>query len=585
MLSRVRYLALAVAFLGIAACSDDDDDDNGGGTGPTTGSLTVTISGLPAGTNGNVTVAGPSGFSQNFTAASTTVSNAVAGTYTATAANVTAGGTTYTAPAASATVTAGGSATLAVAYSAQTAPPPAQRVAVVSGSIISSRTFRKDTTYILRGFVYVQNGAELNIEAGTRIVGDSAVLGSALFILRGARINAIGTAAEPIVFTSQRTAGGRAPGDWGGLIIVGNARVNREGPIIIEGSNASVLGANPAGVIYGQGTNDLDNSGTLRYVRVEWAGFATLPDAELNSFTFGAVGSGTTLEYLQALAGLDDHYEWFGGTVDGRYLVSYESGDDHFDGAEGYRGRNQFLIGMQSVILTPRPGTGSPSVDPQLFEIDGCNGTGCVAPPGGANAQSAGRDNGTWNMNVFANFTAVHTPASVTVPSGGGVGMVLRRGTGGHYYNGVLARIPRTAISLRDTTSENRFLVDSLILRNIYVAQAGTVSGSAWDVISATNRADLAAFNARGSNIEVGAATVTAASLFTALPDVPANVAALDWTPPATSPIATGGLSSFAATPLIAARAGTFIQPTTYRGAAAPGGTKWWQGWTTYARN
>ncbi|MEO7361134.1 MAG: hypothetical protein ABI120_12455, partial [Gemmatimonadaceae bacterium] len=384
---------------------------------------------------------------------------------------------------------------------------------------------------------------------------------------------------------SQRSPGNRAPGDWGGLIIVGNARNNRTGSIIVEGSDGSVVGANPAGVIYTGGTNDADNSGTLKYVRVEFAGYATLTDAELNSFSLAAVGSGTTFEYLQSVSGLDDAFEWWGGTVNGKYLVSYESGDDHFDTSEGYRGSNQFLIAFQSKYLTPRPGAGAVSSDPQGFEVDGCSGGGCVAPSG-ANAQSAGRDDGLFTGNVFANFTMVGVGELVTVPTNGGIGMVLRRGTGGTYINGVVARWARGAISMRDSTTNNRFLVDSLIVRNLYIAQSGTLGGNVFDP-TGTNFGQQVAFDGKNSNIVVGAATVTAASLFTALPTTTTttNGAAFDWSPSATSPIATGGLNSFAADPRVAARAGTFIVPTIYRGAAAPGGTKWWANWTNYAQN
>ncbi|MDQ8164357.1 MAG: hypothetical protein P3A28_01185 [Gemmatimonadota bacterium] len=458
--------------------------------------------------------------------------------------------------------------------------------AVLTGSITANRTLAAETTYVLRGFVYVQNGATLTIRPGTKIVGDTTALGSALFIMRGAKIDAQGTATAPIVFTSQRAPGNRAPGDWGGLIIVGNARNNRSGGIIVEGSNGSVLGADPAGVVYTGGSNDADNSGTLRYVRVEFAGYATLTDAELNSFTFAAVGSGTTFEFLQSVAGLDDSYEWFGGTVDGRFLVSYEAGDDHFDASEGYRGRNQFLIAMQSTYLTPRAGAGAVSSDPQGFEVDGCGGGGCTAPAGG-NAQSSGAADGLWNMNMFANFTIIGVGGGAVVPAQGGVGMVLRRGTGGHYINGVIARWPRQAISLRDSTSNNRFQADSLIVRNLFVAEGGTLtSGVVFDA-TGTNFGQEAAFAARNSAITVANAT-TAASLFTAYPTsitAATQVSAFDWTPVGTAAIATGGLSTFAADPRIAARAGTFITPTAYRGAAAPGGTKWWAGWTNYARN
>src|SRR5690606_6565612 len=143
-----------------------------------------------------------------------------------------------------------------------------------------------------------------------------------------------------IVFTSERPVGQRRPGDWGGVIIVGNARLNRGSPVILEGTGT---GADNPAVDYSGGTNDDDDSGELKYVRIEFSGYATAPDAELNSLTLAAVGSGTRLSYIQTLAGLDDSFEWFGGTVDGKYLVSYESGDDHFDASEGYRGRNQYL--------------------------------------------------------------------------------------------------------------------------------------------------------------------------------------------------------------------------------------------------
>lgn len=458
--------------------------------------------------------------------------------------------------------------------------------AVLTGSIAANRTLSKDTTYVIRGFVYVNSGATLTIPAGTKLVGDTTALGSALFVLRGARIVANGTEAAPIVFTSQRAPGNRAPGDWGGLVIVGNARNNRSGNIIVEGSDGSVLGANPAGVTYTGGTNDADNSGTLRYLRVEFAGYATLTDAELNSFTLAAVGSGTTLEYLQAMAGLDDSFEWFGGTVDGKYLVSYESGDDHFDTSEGYRGRNQFLIAYQSTFLTPRAGAGSVSSDPQGFEVDGCNGGGCTAP-GGANAQSSGRDDGLWTMNLFANFTLIGVGNAQTTPANGGVAAVLRRGTGGYYINGVIARWPRQAISMRDSTTNNRFLVDSLIFKNNYLADNGSQNGGIVFDAAGTNFGQQSAFEVRSQRNDVAVASVTAASLFTALPAGSATTKAsdFDWSPSLSAAIGTGGLASFAADPRIAARAGNFISPTAYRGAAAPGGAKWWANWTNYARN
>lgn len=570
-------LAASMAMLAIGACSDEKTPVD-----PVVvkGSLTVTIAGLPAGTNGSVTVTGPSSFSQAVTA--TTTLTVAPGSYTIAAAQVTSGNNKYnaTVTGSPATVTSNTTSTSTVAY--VLAATPTQ---TLSGSIAANRTLTADTNYVIRGFVYVNTGATLTINAGTKLVGDTTALGSALFILRGARIVANGTEAAPVVFTSQRSAGNRSPGDWGGLIIVGNARNNRSGNIIVEGSDGSVVGANPAGVIYTGGNDDASSSGTLRYVRVEFAGYATLTDAELNSFTLAAVGSGTTLEYLQALAGLDDSFEWFGGTVDGKYLISYEAGDDHFDTSEGYRGRNQFLISFQSKFLTPRPGAGAVSSDPQGFEVDGCNGGGCTAPAG-ASAQSSGRDDGLWTGNVFANFTVVGLGELVTVPANGGIGMVLRRGTGGTYINGAIVRWARGAISMRDSTTNNRFLVDSLMLRNVYVAESGTLSGNVFDP-SGTNFGQLTAFDARNSNITVAPAGTTAASLFTALPTTTTTTtaSAFDWSPNINGALASGGLNTFANDPRIAARAGAFIVPTTYRGAAAPGGTKWWANWTNYAQN
>ncbi len=450
--------------------------------------------------------------------------------------------------------------------------------AVLSGAITTNRTLSKDTTYTLSGYVTVANGVILTIPAGTKLVGDTLISGSALFILRGARIIANGTSSEPIVFTSARSAGNRRPGDWGGLILVGNARNNRSGTVIVEGSGGGP-GTGTVGIVYTGGTDDTDNSGILRYVRVEFAGFAVAPAEELNSFTFAAIGSGTTLEYLQSMAGLDDSFEWFGGTVDAKYLVSYESGDDHFDTSEGYRGRVQFLIGLQTTVIGPTPGTGSPSLDPQGFEVDGCNGTGCTAPVGG-NAQSSGATTGLWNMNTFANFTLIGPGAGV-LPVSQGIGAVLRRGTGGTYVNGVFGRWPTRALTIRDSTSNNRLLVDSLTISNIFAVE----NGANTDPGSATEFGTQAAI---GANIDSAAAGVTAASVlgagFPAAGLVP-TVGTLNWQPGAGSPIATGGLASFAGTPRIAARAGSFITPTAYRGAVSPTGPAWYSGWTVYYRN
>jgi hypothetical protein len=431
----------------------------------------------------------------------------------------------------------------------------------VTGTIAANRTFFAETTYMLSGFVKVPQGVTLTIRPGTKIVGDVNTP-SALFILRGGKIDAQGTAQNPIVFTSGRAEGSRRPGDWGGLIIVGAARINRAGAVILEGTSTRPADA----VNYGEGTNDADDSGVLRYVRIEYAGFAEAQNQELNALTLAAVGSGTEIDHVQTVAGLDDSFEWFGGTVDAKYLVSYESGDDHFDAAEGYRGRNQFLIALQTQRLTPAQGSvGVISNDPQGFEVDGCDpgATGCAA---GANSEPL-------NMPVFANFTVVGTGAGVVDATNGGYGMFLRRGTGGTWVNGIVARWPKAGLTVRDQATVDRIGVDSLTLQNIlFVENALTIDNAAANLVTAANFA-TAAFDSTSS-------ATTAASLFTGFPTAALgpNTPAINWTPAAASPAASGGLAAF--TGVLAARTTGFAQGTTYRGAVAAG-DQWYAGWTT----
>jgi hypothetical protein len=437
-------------------------------------------------------------------------------------------------------------------------PAEGPKVATISTDITADRTLYADTVYTLSGFIKVANGATLTIEAGTRIEGDFNTIGSSLFVLRGARIRAMGTADAPIVFTSSRPAGQRQPGDWGGLIIVGNARINRGDPVILEGTGT---GANNPDVNYAGGTDDADDSGELHYVRVEFAGYATAPDAELNSFTFAAVGSGTEMDHLQALGGLDDNYEWFGGTADAKYLVSYESGDDHFDISEGFRGRLQYLIAYQSKVLIPRTGAGNVSSDPQGIENDGCAGANC---PDGQLSEP-------FNEPLVANFTLIGTGPGVVDATSGGYGMVLRRGTAGIYVNGIVARWPKAALSIRDQASTGERITDGdLLIRNVLSADNASVFQAGQLTV------DMAA-----SAIE--ADVTTAALMFNALPADPSAGAQFDWTPAANSPARSGGMAAF--TGAIAARAGSFVTATAFRGAVDPNGAKWWENWTSYADN
>lgn len=431
------------------------------------------------------------------------------------------------------------------------------KAGTLSGNVTSNRTLKADTVYTLSGFVKVTNGATLTIEPGTRIVGDTTAPGSSLWILRGAKLNAQGTASQPIVFTSARAAGNRAPGDWGGIIIIGNGVINRTGTTILTEGPANIS-ENYAG-----GTNNADSSGVLRYVRVEFAGYDVSNGAgqELNSVSLYAAGSGTKLEYVQSMNGLDDSFEFWGGAVQGRYLVSYESGDDHFDWSEGFQGKLQYLIALQTQRLTPRPGTGTFSSDPRGIEADGCDPavSGCSVTATGASQP--------WSNPTVANFTLVGTGALGGFPTDGN-GIVLRRGTGGWLQNGIVARYKGIGINIRDAWTDSLRSRDTLAIRNVILAE----NGQNYDAVG-SNFGQETKFSAASHRT-----AATAAELFTSL-----NPASLDFTPGSSSAPATGGAN------LPAARAAGFfggtMDNTAYVGAANPAGPKWWQGWTVYAIN
>lgn len=224
-----------------------------------------------------------------------------------------------------------------VAMSAAYAQLP---TATLSGEISGiTRNLVSDTVYILNGFVYVEDGATLNIEAGTIIRGDKDTKGS-LIVTRGSKINANGTVDQPIVFTSNQPEGSRNYGDWGGLIILGNAPINVPGGTsVIEGGVDTPEGDG----VYG-GVNAADNSGILRYVRVEYPGIAFVPGNEINGITFGGVGSGTIVDHVMVSRSGDDAFEWFGGTVNCTNLIAHNTLDDDMDCDFGFSGNVQYVV-------------------------------------------------------------------------------------------------------------------------------------------------------------------------------------------------------------------------------------------------
>lgn len=231
----------------------------------------------------------------------------------------------------------------------------------LTGNINQTITLTSDKTWTLKGYVYVTDGAKLIIQPGTTIISDISEKG-ALCIERGAQIIAEGTPSQPIIFTSGKNVGERSPGDWGGIVILGRASTNRSSEPTIEGG---------IGRPYG-GTNDSDNSGVLKYVRIEYAGIAALPNSEINALTLGGVGSGTIIENVQTIYANDDAFEFFGGTVNAKNLYAFATADDDFDFDFGYRGSISYGIAKRDPqfvdngdagngVECDNDGTGSPA--------------------------------------------------------------------------------------------------------------------------------------------------------------------------------------------------------------------------------
>jgi len=286
----------------------------------------------------------------------------------------------------------------------------------VTTSITTNTTWTSNNVYLLQGQIYVKNGATLTIQPGTIIMGDKATAGSGLFVTQGSKLVADGTVNNPIIFTSNQPAGQRAIGDWGGVILMGKASNNNAGGI----ANIEGIAPNPD-TQYGGGTNpdDNDNSGTLRYVRIEFGGYVYQPNKEINGLTFGAVGRGTTIDYVQVSFSNDDAYEWFGGTVNCRHLVSYRNLDDDFDTDNGFSGHVQFGVAIRDPQIADNPSVSTS----EGFESDN-DPNGTTATP--------------QTSAVFSNMTYVgplRGNTSASVASGFRRGARIRRNSALKIYN------------------------------------------------------------------------------------------------------------------------------------------------------
>lgn len=233
----------------------------------------------------------------------------------------------------------------------------------LNGVINKTTTLTSDKTWTLKGYVYVTDGASLIIQPGTKIVSDISEKG-ALCIERGSKIIAEGNADNPIVFTSGKPDGEKAPGDWGGIIILGKAKTNRTSEPTIEGGVGRPFG----------GTDNADNSGILKYVRIEYAGVAALPNSEINALTLGGVGSGTVIEYVQTIYANDDAFEFFGGTVSPKYLYAFATADDDYDFDFGFNGTVNYGVSKRDPQFVDNGDAGNG------VECDN-DGTGSLAEP------------------------------------------------------------------------------------------------------------------------------------------------------------------------------------------------------------
>jgi trimeric autotransporter adhesin len=289
----------------------------------------------------------------------------------------------------------------------------------------------------------------LTIEAGTTVFGNDQ---SFILIQRSSRIVAEGTAAEPIVLTSSAAAGSRAPQDWGGLVINGRAPINS------SDNTAGDPGSAPGEADTGRfgGDNAADDSGVLRYVRVEFAGKDVDPENELNGIAFQGVGSGTEVEYVQVHMTQDDGIEFFGGTVNVKHVVITGANDDNIDWTDGWAGKAQFIVAQQL------PESGNLSSDPRGIEADNEEGNNSAQP---------------YSSPMLSNITLIGRSGNAFE------GMRLRRGTKGQIWNSVLSGWG-PCVQVTEAQTIANVADDSLTVRNLVFSCTSAVGGEA-DVLQA----------------------------------------------------------------------------------------------------
>ncbi|WP_018341372.1 hypothetical protein [Cytophaga aurantiaca] len=427
--------------------------------------------------------------------------------------------------------------------------PTAPTENVLSGNL-ETMTLDASKVYTLKGLVYVNNGKTLTIPAGTLILGDKASKAS-LVINRGGKLIANGTASKPIIFTSSAPAPYKNYGDWGGIVICGKAPNNQGTDITVEGpTDFSVTTGNG---IYG-GTDEADNSGSLSYVRLEFGGIVYSPDKEINGLTLCSVGSATTIDHIQVSYSGDDAVEWFGGSVNCKYLVQYRTWDDDFDTDFGYHGNVQFGVSMRDRTVADVSASNA-------FESDN-DATGSTKTP----LTSAKFSNITimgplvyGQSNVSANF---------------GAGMHLRRNTNLTVQNSIIAGYPTAANFDKYNTT-----VANFVKNNLYGSwKAANSSNANGALFTAGNNNDTTGFWAANKFAAVSSAT-SAAQIF----DFTANTGGLpDLSSGNATQVSTSkGLTGASFTDLPA----PFFTTTTYLGAMGTtpdAAWDWTSGWLNF---
>ena len=436
-------------------------------------------------------------------------------------------------------------------------PPTANENTILEGRISSNRTLKADYVYKLRGLVYVTNGAILTIEPGTKIVGENGKNGG-LIITRSCKIIADGTADKPIVFTSEAATPQR--GDWAGVVILGNAPTNSSfngvlGIGEIEGGINNSDGLGLYGTPATQAQNPADNSGILRYVRVEYAGYAFLPDKEINGLTFGGVGNQTVVDHVQVSYANDDSFEWFGGTVNCKHLISFRTLDDDFDTDNGFSGKVQFGISLRDSSVADISKS-------EAFESDN---------------DAAGSSSLPQTTAVFSNMTVIG-PRENLNNVGNGLflcGAQIRRNSSISIFNSIIMGYPTGLYidATKGVPTDNN-IPGSLFVQNSIVAGCANPvlyslgTNTAVPLVANTTATITAWFNTASyansiltTNAQVGL-------------NAPYNYAQPDFNPSAASAAITGAAFTH---PKLA----TGFTAVGYKGAC-DASDSWWKGWTKF---